>query len=231
MKVLVVVPARLESKRLPKKMLRRLGNRTLIEWTWRSACRSGFPCLVATDSDKVAAEAELFGARVVRTGSCNNGTERCASVMNVIQERFDIVVNWQGDCPLAPRWLPGALVRALEETKVQVATPVHQVDHLVRGQAVAVVGLNEQALYFTRSPVPAAGPWWAHIGMYAYRTRALARYGIRQSPLEIAEELEQIRWLELGEPVRCLPVPVAELPEVNEPADVAIVAEQLGALG
>ena len=228
MSPLIIIPARLESKRLPGKMLWRIHGRTLIEWTWRAACRAPFPGLIATDSDEIWAEAREFGARVVRTGPCANGTERCATVLEQIGDRPDIVVNWQGDSPLTPAWIAGALVRALEDETAAVTTPVRLVDRLEPGQSVAVLAENGKALYFSRQPVPTGGPWWAHVGLYAYRAKALGRYGRKATGLEHAEGLEQLRWLGIGEAVHCVPVEVGPIPEVNVAGDIDLVARELG---
>lgn len=240
---LVVIPARLDSRRLPSKMLRPIGERTLIEWTWRAACRTGFPVLIATDSDDIASRARSFGARVCMTGPARNGTERCAevsralvpveivsAVLSMTEDPPDVVINWQGDSPLTPPTVAHALCRALErEPDLAVATPVRLVTEVAPGQSVAVFNADGRALLFTRQPLAGPGPHWAHVGLYAYRAAALERYGTTPSALEEAEQLEQIRWLALGERVGCVPVDCGEIPEVNEPGDLEIVGRALAA--
>lgn len=231
---LVIIPARLESQRLPAKLLRRLGPRSLLEWSFVAACRAGYQVLIATDSQQIEREALNFGARTVRTGPARNGTERCALAVATLKRQPEIVINWQGDCPLCPAWVARSLVRAFEDEASQVATPVRPIEPPARiepGQAVAVRAHDGRALYFSRGAVPPSGPWWGHIGMYAYRRSALERYGTVPSPLEASESLEQNRWLEIGVPVRCVAVSTGPVPEVNESRDLTIVAQALGCYG
>lgn len=225
---LVVIPARLESARLPAKMLRRMGARSLIEWTWVAACRAGYPVIIATDSHQIEREAKTFGARVVLTGPAGNGTERCALALALIGETPEIVINWQGDTPLTPAWVARALARALADEPFAVATPVRLAERSEPSQVSVAVAPDGRALYFTRQLVPPSGPWWFHLGLYAYRAKALAHYGLAATPLEAGEQLEQNRWLELGVGVKAVPVETGPVPEVNETRDLANVAEALG---
>lgn len=230
-RVLVVIPARLRSSRLPGKLLGRIGPRSLLEWTWRAARQAGYPVVIATDADEIEAEANRFGARAVRTPECQNGTERCAAALALVEEAPEIVVNWQGDSPCVPARVAKGLVDALlHDLSAVVTTPVRLVGRLEPGQsAVAMRLVDHRALYFTRQPVPTDGPYWAHVGLYCYRTAALRLYGTEVSPLEQAERLEQNRWLEQHAVVRCVPFDqIGECPEVNEPGDVARVARELG---
>lgn len=237
MSALVIVPARLDSSRLPGKLLRRIGERTLLEWTYRAALNAGYPVLVATDSADIATEAERFGARFVLTGPANNGTERCALALDLIPDKPEIVVNWQGDSPMIEGWVARSCVEALLDRQHNpsshqpipiMATPVRFTTRPpCGGESVALLTRDHRALYFTRSPVPSRGPWWKHIGLYAYRADALRAYGREPGLLEEAERLEQLRWLEKGRVVQCVPVQCPELYEVNVPADLALVEDVL----
>jgi 3-deoxy-manno-octulosonate cytidylyltransferase (CMP-KDO synthetase) len=224
---LVIIPARLESRRLPRKLLQPIGQRSLIEWTWIAACRSGFDVLIATDSTEIAHEVQRFGGECVMTGPAANGTERCAAVAERLPKSPGIIINWQGDCPLAPPLLAVQLHRALSCSRAAVTTPVQRAEVLPSRHAVAVLRSDRRALYFSRQPVPTGGPFWAHIGMYAYLAEVLPHYGTKPGQLEQAEGLEQLRWLERGVEVECVPVDFGFIREVNEQADVAPVEQAL----
>jgi 3-deoxy-manno-octulosonate cytidylyltransferase (CMP-KDO synthetase) len=208
----VIIPARLESSRLPAKMLIKLGPRRLIEWTWLAACRTGFPVWIATDASRIEEEAKRFGAEV-------------------IPDSPHFVVNWQGDSPCTPPAVAGRLVDFLEEyPDASVTTPVREVSTLEPDQACAVATPEDsRALYFSRQPIPTDGPYLAHVGLYAYRASALRQYGTATSGLERAERLEQNRWLEMNAAVRCVLFDgIGTCPEVNWPHDLNAVAHELG---
>lgn len=228
---LVIIPARLQSTRLPGKLLQRIGPRSVLEWTWLAANESDLQVVIATDADEIEREARHFGATVIRTGECRNGTERCAAVMKELGSYPRFVINWQGDSPCAPGSLPRLLVSQIGSA--DVATPVRRIVAHEPGQAVALCRDEDmRALMFTRQPAPTGGPYWAHIGMYCYRLASLGSYGQRPSGLEEAESLEQLRWLELRMVVKCVPVvDVGPCREVNEPRDLALVARDLGVHG
>lgn len=232
MRALIVIPARLASSRLPGKMLRRIGGRPLIQWTYEAACKAKLPVVIATDSERIEEEGDKLGATVIRTSAnCINGTERCAEVLELIDETPEVIVNWQGDSPCIPPDVPSALIdHLLFSTAVAVTTPVRYVDTLAPGEAcVAQRMIDHRALFFSRSQIPSTGPWWAHVGMYCYRALALRSYGRKPSPLELAEGLEQNRWLEQDAVVRCVPCDrMGDCPEVNVAADIGRVAKELG---
>lgn len=227
--ILTIIPARLNSSRLPGKLLRRMGERTLIEWSYRAALTARYPVLIATDSPEIAEEADRIGARYVLTEPANNGTERCALALELIPDKPQIVVNWQGDSPMVEGWVARSCAEALlEQSGFDVATPVRFSTRTPRaGQSVAVLTRDHRAMYFTRSPVPRSGPWWTHVGLYVYRTAALRLYGTEAGLLEGYEKLEQLRWLERGRAVQCVPVECPEPYEVNVPADLALVEDTL----
>lgn len=234
----IIIPARYASSRLPGKPLLKFAGRSLVEHTWRAACRSGLDVLIATDDERIMDEAARFGARAVMTGQCRNGTERCAAVA----ERLGLtgpIVNWQGDAPLiSPDW-PHALLEALRAGN-PTATPVQlctaEQARMLRGQFVsgrpggttAAMGCDFRALYFSKAPVPHGGAIWLHIGLYAYTADALALYAaLRPGLLEQAEGLEQLRFLENGLPIQCLPVTGKPVWEVNRMEDIRIVERMM----
>lgn len=236
MSAVIIIPARMGSSRLPGKPLQMIAGRPLIEQTWRAATRSCLPVLIATDDDEIAAIASDFGAEVQMTGECANGTERCAQAVEKARIKADIIINWQGDSPLCdPAWCQ-ALIEALEDAPAaHVATPVQMMgsdqtrrwradlDAGFKGATSAAVGRMNRAVYFSKTLLPADPGPWMHVGIYAYRRFALENYGFVAGPLEKAEGLEQLRWLEKGHFVRAVPVDADPIWEVNNPGDIAIV--------
>lgn len=236
---LIIIPARYGSSRFPGKPLVPIAGKPLIEHTWRAAKRTGLPVLVATDSSRIFRACERFGADVIETGSCNNGTERCAEAALDVGHTGP-VINWQGDSPLTdPRWIP-LMLAMLEEQRAQVVTPIMRPrgedSDRIRfegrmgrpGATTAVVDTAFRALYFSKAVIPSRGPLWLHIGLYAYTAEALACYGGEEGDLERTEQLEQLRFVERGCRVLCVPVEPAPLWEVNNPDDVAIVERLMG---
>jgi 3-deoxy-manno-octulosonate cytidylyltransferase (CMP-KDO synthetase) len=213
-----VIPARLHSTRLNRKVLRELACRPMVEWVWRAAAASGLmdPVVVATDAEEVEAVCRARGIPVVMTSpECPSGSDRVREVARRIDA--DIYVNIQGDEPtLTPDFFP-PLLKYFERPEVQVTTlsvpcPAEELDN---PNAVKVVtALDGRALYFTRATVPfdrdATGfaGCRKHLGIYAYRKAALERFAeLKPSPLERIERLEQLRLLENG-----IAIYVAEAP-------------------
>ncbi len=213
-----VIPARLNSTRLPRKVLRSIAGRPMVEWVWRAANESGLmdPVLVATDSDEVAAACRKRDIPVAMTSpDCASGSDRVREVARQVDA--DIYVNIQGD---EPTLNPSFFVRLLalfERPEVEVATlavpcPAQEV---ANPNAVKVVtALDGRALYFSRSTIPydrdrtGFTGYRKHLGIYAYRKAALERFAsLPPSPLEKLESLEQLRLLENG-----IGVYVAEAP-------------------
>lgn len=226
--VLGVIPARLESKRLPRKVLRLIAGRPMICHVWERACQSPLlgDVVVATDAPEVMDVCRGAGIPAVLTSREHpSGTDR---VWEVAQSRAaDVYVNIQGDYPLLTS---GHLARLVEpflarpETQVTTlrirATP----DEVPNPNVVKVVcDAAERALYFSRHPIPydrdgRRPAHYKHVGLYAYRRQALeAFHRLAPAPLELAENLEQLRLLENG-----IPIVVAE---TDEPT-IAVETEQ-----
>jgi 3-deoxy-manno-octulosonate cytidylyltransferase (CMP-KDO synthetase) len=253
MAVLLVIPARYASTRYPGKPLVELrgadGQRkSLVRRSWEAAMAvPGIDrVVVATDDARISTHAEDFGAEVVMTSdTCGNGTERCAEAHAVLDGRFDVVVNLQGDAPLTPHWFISDLLTGLEQdTSADAATPVLNCTGAMRadlladraagrvGGTTAVFGADHGGLYFSKEVIPfAAGPFSAdqptpvfhHVGVYAYRAAALAAYpGWPPGRLESLEGLEQLRFLENGHRMLCVEVAARgrDFWELNNPEDV-----------
>lgn len=188
--------------------------------------------------------------------SCVNGTERCAEALANLGGDADIIVNLQGDAPLTPHWFVEDLVAGLRETpEAEVATPVLQCDGLALngfledrragrvGGTTAVMRQDRMALYFSKEVIPYTGdsfadddptPVYHHVGVYAYRPKALADYiAMSQGPLEQLEGLEQLRFLEHGTPILCVEVDGKgrKFWELNNPEDVPRIEAMLLEIG
>jgi 3-deoxy-manno-octulosonate cytidylyltransferase (CMP-KDO synthetase) len=209
---IVLIPARLKATRLPDKPLAEIGGEPMIVHVWRRACEAGIgPVAVATDAASIAQAVEKAGGRAVMTRDDHaSGSDRIFEAVERIdpEGRHDIVVNVQGDLPtIDPRAIAVA-VAPLADAAVDIATLVSKigrVEERTDPNVVKLVGTELspgrfRALYFTRATAPTGeGPLYHHIGLYAYRRRALARFvALPPSPLEKRERLEQLRALEAG---------------------------------
>ncbi|MFP5277755.1 MAG: 3-deoxy-manno-octulosonate cytidylyltransferase [Acidobacteriota bacterium] len=204
-----VIPARLHSTRLPRKVLRPIAGRPMVEWVWRAAQSSGRmdPVVVATDTDEVAAACRERGIPVLMTSpACASGSDRVREVARQIDA--DIYVNIQGDEPTLTADFFPPLLDLFERAEVEVATLAVRCapEEVANPNAVKVVtALDGRALYFSRATIPfdrdAVGftGYRKHLGIYAYRRAALERFAaLTPSPLEKVEKLEQLRLLENG---------------------------------
>jgi 3-deoxy-manno-octulosonate cytidylyltransferase (CMP-KDO synthetase) len=229
----IVIPARYGSSRFPGKPLALIHGRPLIWHTWCAAVRTRLPVWIATDDERIRDAMQPLGAAVVMTGGANNGTERVALAARELGLKGP-VINWQGDSPLVPPEWPHGLLEALGEG-FGVATPVQRcsADQAARlkrdmlagiaGATTAVIDGRFRALYFSKTPVPTRGPWWFHIGLYAYSQDALEAYGREEGVLERSEQLEQLRFLERGVAIAAVPVDGPPIWEVNHPDDIRVV--------
>jgi 3-deoxy-manno-octulosonate cytidylyltransferase (CMP-KDO synthetase) len=210
--VLILIPARMASTRLPGKPLADIAGVPMIVHVWRRAVAADIgPAVVATDSPAVAAAVEKFGGKAVMTGLDHvSGTDRIHEALGKIDPGggADIVVNVQGDLPTLEPANIAAAVAVLEDRAVEIATlaaEIRKADERDNPNVVKVVGTpvgpsRLRALYFTRATAPAGdGPLYHHIGLYAFRRAALDRFvSLPPSPLERREKLEQLRALEAG---------------------------------
>jgi 3-deoxy-manno-octulosonate cytidylyltransferase (CMP-KDO synthetase) len=208
-RIAAVIPARLVSTRLSRKVLRMIAGRPMVEWVWRAASASGLmdPVVVATDADEVAEACRARSIPVVMTSpTCPSGSDRVREVARQIDA--DIYVNIQGDEPtLTPDFFP-PLLQLFDRPEVEISTLSVRCppEEFTNPNAVKVVtALDGRALYFSRATIPfdrdAKGfaGYRKHLGIYAYRKAALERFAaLKPSPLERLERLEQLRLLENG---------------------------------
>jgi len=215
-KIIGIIPARFASTRFPGKPLVHIAGKSMIQRVYEQAskAKSLAKVVIATDDDRIADEVKRFGGNFVFTASTHqSGTDRCAEVMEQLPD-FDVVINIQGDEPFIEPTQIDLLASCFSEEKVQLATLIKSIESQESiynpNSPKVVIDTNGRAIYFSRSPIPfirngEPGVWaekhlfYKHIGIYGYRTEALkAITKLPPSSLEIAESLEQLRWIENG---------------------------------
>lgn len=209
MKILAIIPARLASTRLPRKILRPIAGRPMLAWVYEAARASKLlnEVIVATDSDEIADLCRKEGWTFRMTSpDCKSGTERVVEISRAVAA--DVYVNVQGDEPLTRPEHLDALVNLMQNPAVQVGTiktPCAAVDVNNPNAVKVVTDLSGRALYFSRATIPydrdKAGTvdYYKHLGFYAYRKPALENFmSWRESELELSERLEQLRFLDNG---------------------------------
>jgi 3-deoxy-manno-octulosonate cytidylyltransferase (CMP-KDO synthetase) len=208
MKAIAVIPARLASTRLPRKMLREIAGKPLIGVVYEAVRSSSLleKVIVATDSEEIMAvcRRHAWDARMTSPAH-RSGTERVHEVSG--REAADVYINIQGDEPMVRSEQIATLLRVMEDPAAQVGTvmtPAAEID-IPNPNAVKVVAdLNGRALYFSRATIPfdrdgTRPHYFKHLGLYAYRKAALDRFvTLPESALEKSERLEQLRFLENG---------------------------------
>jgi len=213
--ILGVIPARLASTRLPRKVLRTIAGRPMLAWVYdaASACPQLDRVLIATDSDEVAELCHRNQWPVQLTSpDLPSGTDRVHAVAR--HHHADIYVNIQGDEPLLKTEHLTALLRPFTQQHVEVSTlkVLCTPENITNPNAVKVVTATDgRALYFSRATIPydrdgVAPQYWKHIGLYAYRKATLERFPtLPPSHLEQTERLEQLRFLENNIPIHVEP--------------------------
>jgi len=217
MKVVAVIPARLASTRLPRKMLREIAGEPLIAWVYRAVerCPSLDQAIVATDSDEILRCCQQRGISVRMTSPAHrSGTERAHEISDVLAA--DVYLNIQGDEPLTLPEHIESLLALMQTPGIHVGTlrtPAAEVDINNPGAVKVVTDTSGKALYFSRATIPhdrdGIHPrYYKHLGLYAHTKKALDMF-VRwpESSLERVERLEQLRFLENG-----VPIYVAETP-------------------
>lgn len=216
MNSLGIIPARYASTRFPGKPLVQIAGKTMIQRVYEQAQKSNLTqVLVATDDNRIAEEVTRFGGKVVLTAETHqSGTDRCFEAYCTYNEPFEYIVNIQGDEPFIQPEQINQVLNCFQKPQTQLATLIKQIEDpevLFSVNAVKVVTDNlQQALYFSRHPIPfnrgqepenwlTFGQYFQHIGIYGYRSDILEQITqLPPSALELAESLEQLRWLENG---------------------------------
>jgi 3-deoxy-manno-octulosonate cytidylyltransferase (CMP-KDO synthetase) len=233
MKILCVIPSRIGSTRLPRKPLLPIQGKPMIQWVYENAARCTVltEVVVATDSAEIAEVITAIGGKVVMTdASLQTGSDRVAAVAAQYSD-MDVVINLQGDEPFVkPKMLEQLVEPYLAGEKPEMTTLAYPIDlateHHEPGIVKVITDINQNAIYFSRSPIPyfrtqVQVPVYHHMGLYAFRHDFLMHYTkLSQTPLEKAEALEQLRALEHGHRIRVCLTQEKTL-EINTPEELA----------
>ena len=246
MEFVAIIPARYASTRFPGKPLAMLGGKPVIRRVYEQVTGVLPDAVVATDDERILRAVEEFGGRAVMTSAEHrSGTDRCWEAYGKLGREYDAVINVQGDEPfIAPSQLQ-AIARCFDDPSTDIATlvkPFTEADGLDAlenpNSPKVVLGSADQALYFSRSVIPylrgipreewlGRHTFYKHIGIYAFRSDVLrAVTSLPQSPLELAESLEQLRWLENGYKIG-VGISTAETVGIDTPEDLARAGEFL----
>lgn len=218
LRFIVLIPARYASTRFPAKPLALLGGKPVIQRVYEQVKGVVEDVAVATDDERIASVVEAFGGRAIMTSpNHKSGTDRCWEAYQKVGQEYDVVINVQGDEPFIAASQLRAIMECFEDEQTDIATLVKPftvddgIEALENPNSPKVVIDNQsRAIYFSRSVIPflrgversewlKSHTFYKHIGMYAFRSNVLREVtALQQSKLELAESLEQLRWLENG---------------------------------
>lgn len=221
-KFIGIIPARYASTRFPGKPLAKIGDKTMIERVYERVSAVLDNVVVATDDDRIKNAVESFGGKAIMTSDRHkSGTDRCREAYRLLGSDADVIINIQGDEPFIAKSQLKALMDCFNDESVQIASlarpydPARGFEPLFDANTPKVVmDKDMNALYFSRSIIPYVrnfdwkewvdkAQFFTHVGLYGYRSSTLdAICDLPQSPLEIAESLEQLRWLQNGYKIR-----------------------------
>ena len=250
MKFVGIIPARYASTRFPGKPLAMLGGKPVIQRVYEQVADCFDELYVATDDERIFSAVEAFGGKAVMTSEeCRNGTERCLDAYKRLALDCDVIVNIQGDEPFIQPKQVNALIACFDNADTDIATlvkPFEASDGIERlecpNSPKVVFNKNGYAMYFSRSVIPylrgvEKDKWldchtfYKHLGVYAYRADILeALTTLPQSPMEKAESLEQLRWLENGYRIK-VGVTDIETVGIDTPEDLERAKEFAATLG
>jgi 3-deoxy-manno-octulosonate cytidylyltransferase (CMP-KDO synthetase) len=242
MHILGIIPARYASTRFPGKPLVDIAGKSMIQRVYEQAkkCAQLSEVIVATDDDRIFEHVQGFGGKAVMTSSSHqSGTDRCAEVAEKYLE-FDVIINIQGDEPYIDPEQINKLISCFKEADTQLATLIKKVSneqdlHNTNSPKV-IVNKNSEAIYFSRSPLPHIRgqepqnwlqhfTYFKHIGIYGYRADILKQITkLPVSPLEKAESLEQLRWVENGYKIRVAETEIETI-AIDTPEDLDKLSE------
>jgi len=217
MNSIVIIPARYASSRFPGKPLVMIHDKPMIQWVYENSkkAKSVSDVYVATDDERIEQVVKNFGGKVIMTSSNHQtGTDRIQEASSKLDSEFDVLINVQGDEPYVDPEHIDLLIESFRDKNVNIATlikPYSSKDDVFDENKIRVViDKNGRALYFSRAAIPFVknilkeewtnkASFYQHIGMYAYRPKTLEEISsLSPSNLELAESLEQLRWLENG---------------------------------
>jgi 3-deoxy-manno-octulosonate cytidylyltransferase (CMP-KDO synthetase) len=219
-----IIPARYESSRFPGKPLVDIKGKTMIQRVVERAQQSKLlsDVVVATDDARIYDHVISLGAKAVMTSTVHpSGTDRCYEALSKLDQAYKYVINIQGDEPMLEPEQIDELAKVLLDGEVELATQIASVDDAEtlwsEGEVKVVLNEKSEAMYFSRSVIPyiknkPKEEWyqyhsfWRHVGMYAYRADVLEKLTkLPLASLEKAESLEQLRWLQAGFSIQCVP--------------------------
>ncbi|MEI8085522.1 MAG: 3-deoxy-manno-octulosonate cytidylyltransferase [Paludibacter sp.] len=218
MRFVGIIPARFASTRFLGKPLVDIGGKSMIQRVYEQVSKSLADVYVATDDQRIFNAVLGFGGNVIMTSDQHkSGTDRCYEAFSKLDEKFDVIINVQGDEPFIQPEQILELQKCFEETDTQIATLAKVFNEVDGFDALnnpkspkLVINKRNEAMYFSRSVIPfyrgaepkewiSIQPYYKHVGIYAYKAEVLRDLTLlEQSPLEISESLEQLRWLENG---------------------------------
>lgn len=219
MKVVGIIPARYASKRFPGKPLVDIAGKTMIQRVYEQSKKSINDVYVATDDKRIQKTVLDFGGQVIMTSKKHtSGTDRIAEAIDIINENnpepFDVIVNIQGDEPFIYPEQIDSVIKCFKKKRTQIATLAKHIinteDIFNENKPKVILNHKKEAINFSRSPIPyfrgkkktewvTSHKYYKHIGLYAYRLDILKEITLlKPSSLEIAESLEQLRWIENG---------------------------------
>jgi 3-deoxy-manno-octulosonate cytidylyltransferase (CMP-KDO synthetase) len=240
MKILGIIPARYASTRFPGKPLVDIGGKSMIRRVFEQAsqARALTEVWVATDDQRIFDHVIAFGGKAMMTSETHRtGTERCYEAMTQLEKQgheFDVVINIQGDEPFIDPSQIEKVAGCFSDPEVKIASlrkAITSPEELSSPNIIKVVcNLKGRAIYFSRSPIPfirgkeedwlAYHTFYKHIGIYAFRRHVLTEVNaLEPTPLEIAESLEQLRWLENGYSIQ-VEVTLTESHSIDTPEDL-----------
>jgi 3-deoxy-manno-octulosonate cytidylyltransferase (CMP-KDO synthetase) len=217
-KIICVIPARLASHRFPEKMLSTLAGKPLLSWAWRAAKAVPFfdDVICAVDDQRLAACVTSFGAKAIMTSpSCQSGTERLIELATKHNLEADVFVNWQGDEPFISSAMIEDLLQSIDKPTEEAWTLKtciqNPADVTAINIAKVVTDRHNQALYFSRSPIPCVRDctdipalvrqktYFKHVGLYAFSNSCLKKMAsLGDCWLEQVEKLEMLKLLDYG---------------------------------
>jgi 3-deoxy-manno-octulosonate cytidylyltransferase (CMP-KDO synthetase) len=243
-KFIGIIPARYSSTRFPGKPLALIGDKPMIEHVYRRVASALDEVVVATDDQRIFDAVKAFGGEVVMTSASHrSGTDRCREAYAKVGSQADVIINIQGDEPFIDPSQINQLKGCFDDDSVDIATLARHFDkakgfeQLFDNNLVKLTfDKKMNALYFSRSIIPYVrnvewkqwldnAEFYSHVGIYAYRAQVLNEISqLEQSPLELAESLEQLRWLENGYKIR---VALTDCPTIgiDTPADLEAARE------
>ena len=238
MNIIAMIPARYAATRFPAKLMQQLGDKSVIRHTYDNTVKTGLftDTIVVTDSDIIFNEISSHGGRALMSKKQHeSGSDRIAEAAAGLE--VDIILNVQGDEPFVKKEPLEKLLAVFSDPQVQVASlmQVMKDEKVVRDENYVKVATDLQgnALFFSRSIIPyprnkeVAVTFYEHIGVYAFRKQALLDFtGWPQTPLEIAEKVECLRYLEHGVPIRMVTTEYMGV-EIDTPADLETAAKLL----